>query len=376
MFAPPIFIGGYHFIKRATVAVFLSLFCQLSHAQILDTNFLLSSPNRLSLSATHTYFDRNLDIVDYLDSLPGGSRPERFSRTGLMIGYKIGGWRPFLVYQDVSGSVVRSSQPEKVRSDAAYTAAGLSYLLGDSSEGANLEVKLSDHRQDEVTIDCYERSGVVLGGACAEADFQLIDGDVLLNTGDRVALPVLTSSAKAISAELSIDWWNRLSSSPLLIGHSVSLFASEVQHQNHSPLYDLQSTFLLNAEFNNQTLGQIIENLKDDLPQQSPWREATIRYDLSVSVFNGNWVFGSSIGALYTKRFDFTDALNRQQYSTNYIASGEIWYQFKNGAIFLKGEAFSNYLLGTDPLAYTNKSSRFFDHPYGQVSLGFIVTML
>ena len=42
--------------------------------------------------------------------------------------------------------------------------------------------------------------------------------------------------------------------------------------------------------------------------------------------------------------------------------------------VFARGEAFPNYLLGVDPLAYNAKSSRFFEHPYGQVTAGFIVS--
>lgn len=80
-----------------------------------------------------------------------------------------------------------------------------------------------------------------------------------------------------------------------------------------------------------------------------------------------------SLGALYAKRFNFTDALGREQYNTNFVVTGEIWYQFLDGSIYLKGEAFSNYLLGVDSLAYTNKSSRFFEHPYGQITAGFIL---
>ena len=109
--------------------------------------------------------------------------------------------------------------------------------------------KLTNAKQADVTIDCYERSGVVLGGACQEADFQLIDGDLLLETGETSAFPVLTSSAEALSAELSINAWYRLkgwsadgtwSSLPLLLGHSLKFSASEVKHDSYSPLYDLQ----------------------------------------------------------------------------------------------------------------------------------------
>ena len=183
----------------------------------------------------------------------------------------------------------------------------------------------------------------------------------------------MTSSAEALSAELSFNWWRSWSRSPILLGHTLKLTASEVEHDSYSPLYDLKSGFLLNTPFNGRTLGSLISELQDDLPQLSPWQEAVIRYDFSASYFIDDWIVSGSLGALYAKRFNFTDALGREQYTTNSVVTGEIWYQFQDGSIYLKGEAFSNYLLGVDPLAYTNKSSRFFEHPYGQVTVGFIL---
>ena len=120
-------------------------------------------------------------------------------------------------------------------------------------------------------------------------------------------------------------------------------------------------------------MGTLISELQDDLPQQSPWQEAVIRYDFSASYFLDDWIVSGSLGALYAERFNFADALEREQYNTNFVVTGEIWYQFQDGSVYLKGEAFSNYLLGVDPLAYTNKSSRFFEHPYGQVTVGLIL---
>ncbi|MDA9920136.1 hypothetical protein N9D87_01560 [bacterium] len=321
----------------------------------------------------YTYFDQNLDVIDYLESLEGSSRPQKYSQSAVSLAYKSEIWRPFIEYREVSGSVERASQPFEVESNAEYWGVGLAYARGDTDNGGSAVFQLTSATQDDVTIDCYERSGVVLGGACEEADFQLIDGDLLLETGDTVAYPVLTSSAEALSAELALNSWRRWSSYPILLGHTLKITASEVEHDSYSPLYDLQSSFLLNTPFNGKTLGALISELQDDLPQQSPWQEAVIRYDFSASYFLDDWIVSGSLGALYAERFNFADALEREQYNTNFVVTGEIWYQFEDGSIYLKGEAFSNYLLGVDPLAYTNKSSRFFEHPYGQITTGFIL---
>jgi hypothetical protein len=321
----------------------------------------------------YTYFDQNLDVIDYLESLEGSSRPQKYSQSAVSLAYKSEIWRPFIEYREVSGSVKRASQPFEVESNADYWGGGLAYSTGDADEGGSAVFQFTKATQDDVSVECYERSGVVLGGACEEADFQLIDGDLFLETGDTVAFPVVTSSAKALSAELTLNWWRRWSSYPILVGHTLKITASEVEHDSYSPLYDLQSTFLLNTPFNGKTLGTLISELQDDLPQQSPWQEAVIRYDFSASYFVDDWIVSGSLGALYAKRFNYADPLEREQYNSNFMVTGEIWYQFQDASVYLKGEAFSNYLLGVDPLAYTNKSSRFFEHPYGQVTLGFLL---
>ena len=344
-----------------------------SSSDLLSEIFSSVSPGSVLVASDYSYFSDDLDVIGYLDSLQGSSRPEKYRQSAVSLAYKFDAWRPFIEYREVSGSVERSSQPFEVESNADYYGVGLAYSAGDADEGGSVVFTLTSATQDDVTIDCYERSGVVLGGACEEADFQLIDGDLLLEAGDTVAYPVLTSSAEALSAELALNWWRRWSSYPILLGHTLKITASEVEHDSYSPLYDLQSSFLLNTPFNGKTLGALISELQDDLPQQSPWQEAVIRYDFAASYFIDDWIVSASLGALYAKRFNYADPLEREQYNSNFVVTGEVWYQLQDGSIYLKGEAFSNYLLGVDPLAYTNKSSRFFEHPYGQITAGFIL---
>ena len=362
-----------------TGRVFAALGISLISLQAWSSNALWSAyiaenPSALQLRADYTYFDEQLDVIDYLDSLGTSSRPDEYIKPSFEVGYRMGDWRPFIEFSEVEGSAVRERQPFRVESTANYMTLGLTRYFGSSEEGGALTLQLTEIEQDSLAIDCYERSGVILGGSCDEADFQLVDGDLLLETGESVAFPVLTSSAEAVALRLTADWWYRLSSTPVLIGHTISLGATELDHTNNSPLYDLQSSFLLNTPFNGNTLGSLIEQLKQDLPQDDPWQEAVVSYDLSASYFLNNWIVSSALGGRYVKRFNYEDPLNRKQYNTNFRLSAEVGYQFNSAIVFARGEAFSNYLLGVDPLAYNAKSSRFFEHPYGQVTAGFMLS--
>ena len=343
-------------------------------SEIISSAYLHGSPQSFFVSGSVAYFDEQLDVIDYLDSLGTSSRPDEYEKPALELSYRLGNWRPFVALSEVTGSAVRERQPFKVESTADYRTLGVSRYFGKTSKGGALTIAVTDIEQDGLAIDCYERSGVVLGGSCEEADFQLVDGDLLLETGESVAFPVLTSFAEATSLKVTADWWHRLSTAPLLIGHTISLGATELDHTNNSPLYDLQSPFLLNTPFNGNTLGSLIEQLRQDLPQDDPWQEAVVSYDLSASYFLNNWIVSGALGGRYVERFNYKDPLNRKQYNTNFRLSAEVGYQFESAIVFARGEAFTNYLLGVDPLAYNAKSSRFFEHPYGQVTAGFIVS--
>ena len=156
--------------------------------------------------AEHSYFAQDFDVIGYLDSLEALSRPEKYSQSAFTLAYKFETWRPFIEFSEVSGNIERASQPFEVKSNAAYWGVGLAYARGDKESGGSAVFQLTSATQDDVTIDCYERSGVVLGGDCEEADFQLIDGDLLLETGDTVAYPVLTSSAEALTADVLVQF--------------------------------------------------------------------------------------------------------------------------------------------------------------------------
>ena len=49
-----------------------------------------------------------------------------------------------------------------------------SILSLDNSQEIQIAVGLLD--QSEVTLDCVQRTGILLGGDCADADFRLLDG--------------------------------------------------------------------------------------------------------------------------------------------------------------------------------------------------------
>jgi len=46
----------------------------------------------------------------------------------------------------------------------------------------------------------------------------------------------------------------------------------------------------------------------------------------------------------------------------------------ENVILYTRLSASTNYILGESPLAYNRKSNHLFDHPYGQLYIGTLVT--
>ena len=62
------------------------------------------------------------------------------------------------------------------------------------------------------------------------------------------------------------------------------------------------------------------------------------------------------------------------EYKNNTVLNLAIWFEpFDTFGVYLRGEASTNNVLGFEPIAYNRKSSKYFKHPFGQLSLGFTI---
>ena len=88
----------------------------------------------------------------------------------------------------------------------------------------------------------------------------------------------------------------------------------------------------------------------------------------------GQYFFATAaLKFLSVARDEYETAANEQTFQQNTVFNGALWYQPKPRLkVYLRGEASSNNVLGYEPIAYNRKTSRFFAHPFGQLSLGFI----
>ena len=330
-----------------------------------------------TLTLETTRFDESFDVLDYRSNLGRGAKPEEASIHSLDLSIPLlSRWQLSYRYSDSSGEATRETEPTSVTTDinSHLIEAGFSGWSIGSWQGRGF-VSVKRGKQDPLSIDCYARAGIVLGGACDEATVRFFDPDVFRETGETVYLPVLSSEATeqrvmigAGVAKSVADW---------RLVHHVNISTARVDVNFASPLFDITDPFILGASFQGQRVSEIIDGLKAELPQSTPWHERSLTYEFSAIRPIGKRMMGiGKLRAIKIWRSDYEPALNGDDVTTNAAIDLSLWFSVTDSInAYVRGEAFMQYLAGFEPMAYNRRTARLFEHPYGQLSIGIVVTV-
>ena len=362
------------------ILLFWLLVGSIARADIEEFLYLFpDADTRLgAISSEYTAFDEAFDVLDYLEKIGTSSRPE--SADSLDFGLTLKATERLKIFferETSKGTVKRLSEPFSVESKVEGDTFGVSLeWLNLGTEPLIWSLTHSKREQNPLIVDCYEYAGVVLGGSCDSASFRFLDSELYSQTGERVYLPVLNSRAGQDSWSFSVT-----SSLPWTVfGFQTKVrlrvLRSELTHEVNSPLFNISSPFLLNAVFNGRKLGDIITDLRATLPQSEPWTETAVRLDIGATrPIYSSLVLSGNLSYIQINRSNYQQNINQDDYNSNWLINGGLWWSPVNKiAVFLKGELSRNYLAGTDPLAFNQKTSRFFEHPYLQLSGGVIIS--
>ncbi len=360
----------------------LCLICFMPAAAFSDQQYFLNlfpnpSVNRGYVIIDYAYFDQSLDVFNYSSRLGDTSKPDRASAKFIGLGLKVTEniWLSF-EDEDSKGTVIRTVEPLNIETNLAGESLHLRWSIGNwFGFKTQLFAGIADRDQADLDIECYDYGSILIGGNCDNADFRLFDGDLYSQTGEKVYYPVL--STRAGEDRWFIGAVAELVLSPrLTLKQALKYQESEISVVTTSPLFDIQSDFLLNARFGGRRLGDVLTELRNSLPQSTPWKEKSVRYDIGATyTFADSFLAAASIGYVYVGRDQYQADPAKKDYNRNFVLNASLWFApTKFLATYIRGELSSNYLLGLDPITYNRKTSRFFEHPYGQLSAGIVVS--
>ena len=333
----------------------------------LEGNFLLGF--------THSKFDQSLDILNYADKL-SSTKPKEATTDTIYFSYQYKKLKLSYESFESNGIVERITQPKTLETDVHGDSIFLSYQIHDTDKNIlELGLFLKEEEQDPVVIDCYAFGDTVIGGSCDEARFRVLDSNIYKTTGDLVYEPVLKTKGNSESEGIY------LRISPKLLSlfnftHTFTYKTSKVNQSFESAILNTTDSLIRGLTINGTNAGQLLDQFTDELPQLTPWEENIFKYSISnLYPFGERFAFSGMYSYINVQRNNYFKNPSKEDFSTNHLLDISLFYKLnKISLIYLKLSTSSNYLLGQNPLAYNRRSNHLFDHPYGQVNAGLVIS--
>ena len=368
----------FRFAKPQWLCLWLMVYSSKSYADLefLDAQ-LASSENKIIIAAEFSYFDISLDFLDFASKVNSASTPERSTSSQVSVLYNLNqDLKLGYEYKTYSARITRTVEPFETE-----TTGDKHQILAKHKIGAfrdhpiYFNASASYVEQDNLEIDCYSHSGLVLGGSCDGADIRLLDGPTYFNTGERNYYPALTAEASAQVYKLGIEFEGKIFGT-IPFYQKLEYQHSKTDVRYASALLEIDDPVLLNASFRGIALGDTIANLVSQLPQQTPWTETALIIEAGSQLrLSQSIVASASVKHYKISRKNYEYGASETNYDNNTVLNLALWYELGDSfMIYLRGELSSHNLLGMDPLAYNRKTSKFFAQPQGQVSLGLVLT--
>ena len=339
---------------------------QSSLMTVLD----LTEVERGYIALDYAYFSESLDVFDFASKLNSTFKPKDAASTFGSIGYKPSS-NLLISYQReaTSAATTRDREPFEVESDVQGDALLVQWRVGERlGYDVQLLAGLAARKQSDLTVACYAYTGLTVG-ACEGADLSFTNQE----TGE--AEPAVITAAEEDRWQLGLllkkQYGNGVS-----LWHRLRYVYSEVDTDTRSAFLDLNDPFLLGIQYNGETLGTTISRLKATFPQEAPWSEAALRYDFGLNVSVGErWLLTGEVGLIKVSRRGYEQYEGVPNYESNALLNASIWYNpIGDLAFYGRAELSQHYLLGLDPMVYNQRTAKFFEHPYAQISAGLLYT--
>lgn len=334
-----------------------------------------SSRGNFEISISQGKFNESLDILNYADKL-SGSKPKSAKIEEGSVSYKFDNDVKFTFLQNTSsGRIERNSIPKSLESEATTDFASLSFPIFKGEQSTyNLEIFYKETEQDPVEIDCYQSGSTVIGGACSEADIRLLDADLYKSTGQRNYLPVLSTTGSSEGYGVSLRIKKNINSS-LNLYHTFALSEDEVNLSFVSPILETTDSFLRGISINGVKAGTLLDGLKNDLPQKTPWKERSFKYSLNLTYgITERLALSGRASLIKVSRSNYIKNPTKEDFTDNQLLDLGFFYEPSSNLLFYGRLSLSTkYLLGIEPIAYNRKSNHLFDHPFGQLYIGSLI---
>ena len=295
---------------------------------------------------------------NFLPEMPDAFKD--FHNKELYVDLKIKKYKLIFQKNNFSGRGTRMTHPKEINSYIDIDGYGISYDLSNKNNFFYLYEK--SIVEPEI-FSCYQKGNLVIGG-CDEADLKITSS---LSKYDSLGESILSIQGGAEMHTLGISFKDIFS---YFNQATISYSVQKNKFDWLTPFEEIRSPVILNAEINGQTVGDLINEMLNDLPQREPWEthiyslKFTKEYNLKY--FDFFYEFNSTKG----NRKNFTKFKDTNKF--NHMLTVGISKKLNNFQVSFMSNFYTNFLLWKRDELYNNRSSRYFDEKFGDLKLELI----
>lgn len=258
----------------------------------------------------------------------------------------------------------RFSEPKSVSLNAKKKELSIGYLFNNDDY---LYLINTNQESDNQTFNCYEFSSIILG-FCDSADLQITSTNPKYESlGDNVI------KISGLTESIGMGYFKNFNSF-WLESISFELINTSYAYNWISPLEDIQSSVILNLDFNGIKLGDALETAFSRLPQREEWESLQLNLGIKQKFYS---IYNFNIIAEYDLIFlDFSNyAEYKMAQDVNLRIRGGIEFYFENLSLLFYGDAYLNNLIGFEPITFNQRTEHYFDEPYGELGIKFKINL-
>lgn len=259
-------------------------------------------------------------------------------------------------------NLYRSTEPKDISLFAKKKMFSLGYLLNDRDHIYAMSSKQLAMAQ---SFNCYEFSSITLG-FCDTADFEISSSNSKYDSLGNNVIKISGSTENfGLGYHKSYDdfWFESVSLEYIKTSYSYDWI---------SPLEDIKSPFLLNLTFDGVLLGDALDDALTRLPQREKWQSSQLNLKLKqkfIFIYDFNLITEYELVLLNFS--DYREYKDTPEF--NFRIRAGIEYYLGNINLLFYGDAYVNNLIGFEPITFNQRTEHYFDKPYGELGLKFVL---
>jgi len=282
---------------------------------------------------------------------------QNFENEELYLDLKIKKYKLILQNNKFSGLGTRKSYPKKINSNIDIDGYGVSYDLDDKN---NIFYLYEKSVVKPEIFSCYQKGNLVIGG-CDDADLRITSS---LPKYDSLGQNILSINGGAEMHTFGISFTDSV---PYFNQANISYSVQKNKFDWLTPVEEITSPVILNAEINGQTVGNLINELLIDLPQRELWETYIFSIKFTKNYNLNYFNFFYELNSLKGNRKNFIKFRDSNKFNHK-LALG-ISKKLNNFQITFMGNFYTNFLLWQRDELYNNRTSRYFNEKYGDLKL-------